>query len=102
MLRGIAVAVCLGATSMLFAQTAESSAEPIITLKTSIYEQAGSNNQISLVIGAVKDIYLYVDCGFGRVEYELNANPLDTTKGTFISCTVDSAATVRIYGDKSV
>ena len=93
------MAVCLGATSMLFAQTTESSAEPIITLKTSIYEQAGSNNQISLVIGAVKDIYLDVDCGFGPVEYELNANPLDTTMGTFISCTVDSAATVRIYGD---
>ena len=99
MLRVMAVAVCLGATSMLFAQTTESSAEPIITLKTSIYEQAGSNNQISLVIGAVKDMYLDVDCGFGRVEYELNANPLDTTMGTFISCTVDSAATVRIYGD---
>ncbi|MDY2942811.1 MAG: hypothetical protein SOT07_03840 [Paludibacteraceae bacterium] len=100
MLRVMVLAVCLGATSMLYAKTTANSAEPIITLHTSIYEQAGSNNQISLVIGAVENMYLDVDCGFGPVEYELNANPLDTTMGTLIYCTVDSNATVRIYGNK--
>lgn len=99
MLRVMALAVCLGATSMLFARTTADE-EPIITLKTSIYEQAGSNNQISLVIGAVEDMYLDVDCGFGKVEYELKANPEDNTLGTLIYCTVDKNATVRIYGNK--
>ena len=93
------LAMCLGATNMLFARATADDAEPIITMKTCIYEQAGANNQISLVIGAVEDMYLDVDCGFGKVEYELKAAPEDSTMGTLIYCTVDKNATVRIYGD---
>ena len=100
MLRVMVLAMCLGATNMLFARATADEAEPIITMKTSIYEQAGANNQISLVIGAVEDMYLDVDCGFGKVEYELKAAPEDSTMGTLIYCTVDKNATVRIYGDK--
>lgn len=100
MLRVMALAMCLGATNMLFARATADEAEPIITMKTSIYEQVGANNQISLVIGAVEDMYLDVDCGFGKVEYELKATPEDSTMGTLIYCTVDKNATVRIYGDK--
>lgn len=99
MLRVMVLAMCLGATNMLFASATADDAEPIITMKTCIYEQAGANNQISLVIGAVEDMYLDVDCGFGKVEYELKAAPEDSTMGTLIYCTVDKNATVRIYGD---
>ena len=96
MLRVMALAVCLGATSTLFAR-ATADEEPIITLKTSIYDLAGANNQISLVIGAVEDMWIDVDCGFGSEEYKLNA--LDTA-GTLIYCTVDKNATIKIYGEK--
>ena len=99
MLRVMAVAVCLGATNLLFAR-ATADEEPIITMTTSIYELAGANNQISLVIGAVEDMYLYVDCGFGKVEYELKATPEDSTMGTLIYCTVGKNATIKIYGEK--
>ena len=99
MLRVMALAVCLGATSTLFAR-ATADEEPIITLKTSIYDLAGANNQISLVIGAVEDMWIDVDCGFGTEEYELRATPLDTTMGTLIYCTVDKNATIKIYGEK--
>ena len=99
MLRVMALAVCLGATSTLFAR-ATADEEPIITLKTSIYDLAGANNQISLVIGAVEDMWIDVDCGFGPEEYELTASPLDTTLGTLIYCTVNKNATIKIYGEK--
>ena len=99
MLRVMALAVCLGATSTLFAR-ATADEEPIITLKTSIYDLAGANSQISLVIGAVEDMWIDVDCGFGPEEYELTASPLDTTLGTLIYCTVNKNATIKIYGEK--
>ena len=92
MLRVMAVAVCLGATNLLFAR-ATADEEPIITMTTSIYELAGANNQISLVIGAVDSMWIDVDCGFGAEEYKLNA--LDTA-GTLIYCTVDKNATIKI------
>ena len=72
MLRVMALALCLGATSMLFAR-ATADEEPIITMTTSIYDLAGANNQISLVIGAVEDMWIDVDCGFGAEEYALKA-----------------------------
>lgn len=96
MLRVMVLAMCLGATNMLFAR-ATADEEPIITMTTSIYELAGANNQISLVIGAVEDMWIDVDCGFGAEEYKLNA--LDTA-GTLIYCTVDKNATIKIYGEK--
>ena len=96
MLRVMALAICLGATNMLFARATADDAEPIITMTTSIYELAGANNQISLVIGAVEDMWIDVDCGFGAEEYKLNA--LDTA-GTLIYCTVDKKATIKIYGE---
>ena len=46
MLRVMVLAMCLGATNMLFARATADEAEPIITMKTSIYEQAGAKNQI--------------------------------------------------------
>ena len=96
MLRVMALALCLGATNLLFAR-ATADEEPIITMTTSIYDLAGANNQISLVIGAVEDMWIDVDCGFGAEEYTLNA--LDTA-GTLIYCTVDKNATIKIYGEK--
>ncbi|MGN0234953.1 MAG: hypothetical protein ACI4BD_01360 [Paludibacteraceae bacterium] len=100
MLRVMAVAVCLGAAGTIHARGAADDAAPVITMHTNIYENAGANNQISLVIGAVEDMYLDVDCGFGKVEYELKAVPEDSTAGTLIYCTVDKNAIVRIYCDK--
>ena len=63
MLRVMALAICLGATNMLFAR-ATVAEEPIITMTTSIYELAGANNQISLVesIGRSSVITMAGDC----------------------------------------
>ena len=46
--------------------------EPIITIKTRAYEQNGELNELSIILGANTDgQYVDVDCGFGKVEYEL-------------------------------
>ena len=52
--------------------TAQESEEPIITFRTDIYNQSGPTSTYNIVIGATEaGHYIDVDCGFGKVEYEL-------------------------------
>ncbi|MGM9841104.1 MAG: T9SS type A sorting domain-containing protein [Candidatus Limisoma sp.] len=84
----------------------QSTDEPIITIKTRAYEQNGELNELSIVLGAnAEGQYVDVDCGFGKVEYELaqtSFNPDDQElTGTFITCKVSPAGVIKIYGDAS-
>lgn len=83
-----------------FAQEEE---EPIITLKTSAYENMGTSNQISILIGGIKSGYIDVDCGAGKFEVELERAEYDSDSaawtGSFVPCTVTSAGIIKIYGD---
>ena len=80
--------------------------EPIITIKTRAYEQSGELNELSIILGANTDgQYVDVDCGFGKVEYELentSYNPDEQAlTGTFIKCKVSPEGVIQIYGDAS-
>lgn len=89
-----------GFSNVAMAQTTD---EPIITFKTNIYDTYGESNQFSLVIGSVDSAqYVDVDCGFGKIEYEVQPAYLDSLNqmgGTLISCQVSSDGIVKIYGD---
>ncbi len=85
---------------------AQNSDEPIITFKTNIYNTYGATNYFSLVIGSnAEDSYIDVDCGFGKVEYEVEPAVYNEETGgitgTFIGCTVSADGIVKIYGDAS-
>lgn len=79
--------------------------EPIITLRTSIYETAGSSNAFHIELGMKTDGYVDVDCGFGPMEVEVSqaefVDSLSAVKGTAIPLTVSRDGIVRIYGDAS-
>lgn len=92
----------MGFTNVAMAQTQD---EPIITFKTNIYDSYGEANQFSLVIGSIDaNQYVDVDCGFGKIEYEVQPAYMDSLNqmgGTMISCQVSSEGIVKIYGDPS-
>ncbi len=81
-------------------QRSESEA-PIVTLKSSIFETYGSANQFHLLIGGREGAYIDVDCGFGPVEVELKPAKIENgaLTGTYVTCAVNSAGTVKIYGN---
>ena len=93
----LASLLCLG-----FSANAQSSEEPAITIKTNAYANNGALNEFTLLIGAnTKGQYVDVDCGFGKVEYELKEALYDSENsgidGTAISCTVSKEGVVKIY-----
>lgn len=93
----LASVLCLSAA----AQTTD---EPTITIKTNAYANDGALNVFTLMIGAnTADQYIDVDCGFGKVEYELKESLFDTENqaldGTAIPCTVSKDGIVKIYCD---
>ena len=92
----------MGFTNVAMAQTAE---EPIITFKTNIYDSYGEANQFSLVVGSrSENQYVDIDCGFGKIEYEVQPAYMDSLNqmgGTLISCQVSREGIVKIYGDPS-
>ena len=95
----IASMLCFG-----FSVHAQSSAEPAITIKTNAYANDGALNEFTLLIGAnTEGQYVDVDCGFGKVEYELKESLFDSENqrldGTAISCTVSKEGVVKIYCD---
>ena len=46
--------------------------EPIITIKTQLYEQLGAANSTNIVIGGFAESdWIDVDCGAGKEEHEL-------------------------------
>lgn len=80
--------------------------EPIVTFRTSIYETYGETNQFTLLLGGTAGEYVYVDCGFGEVEVELQEGYLDTEVGEMagvsVPCQVSSEGIVKVYGDPGV
>lgn len=89
----------------MYAQS-ETSEDPIITFKTNIYNNSGSANQFSLVLGTIDEgNIIEIDTGFGKEKYEVNPAVVDEEaggiSGTFISCNVSSDGIVKIYGDGS-
>ena len=84
--------------------TAQESEEPIITFRTDIYNQSGPTSTYNIVIGATEaGHYIDVDCGFGKVEYELEESVMDydtgTMSGTVITCQATTHGEVKIYGE---
>lgn len=97
------VLLLLGYTSTALARTSE---EPIITIKTSIYENKGPQSQVTLTIGAIdNETYIDVDAGSGPVEYLLTPAIFDpdaqAITGTVISCQSTKEGVIKIYGDAS-
>lgn len=99
-LRALLCLSILGYANVTIAQTYD---EPIITFKTNIFKSYGEANQFSLVIGSIDSTqYVDVDCGFGKIEYEVQPAYMDSLNqmgGTLINCQVSSDGIVKIYGD---
>lgn len=93
------------AISVCAAYAAGETDNPIITFKTNLYELQGDQNSFMFLIGATEPTPIEVDCGNGRVKYTVQVAGLDSSTGaltgTWITCNVTSAATVKIYGDAS-
>lgn len=91
---------CLPVTGL--AQTEE----PVIVLKSSIYETHGESNSFQILIGGIEEgDYIDVDCGFGTEEHELEKATYDSStgswSGTLITCNVSKEGIVKIYGNAS-
>lgn len=95
--------LCFSIMGFSHVAIAQNNDEPIITFKTNIYDSYGESNQFSLVIGSIDSTqYVNVDCGFGKIEYEVQPAYMDSLNqmgGTMISCQVSSDGIVKIYGD---
>lgn len=97
------VAVLLGRPVSLCAQT--ESSEPFLTFRTTLYETAGAQNAFSMAISATETIYIDVDCGFGKSEWEIGKSEFSedsqSLEGTLVTGTVSSTGVVKLYGDAS-
>lgn len=89
----------IGAASL----PAKAEEAPIVTFRTSIYETYGEANSFHIVLGGTPGEYVYVDCGFGEVEVELEEGVVDVEaggmSGVSVPCQVSEAGIVKIYGD---
>ena len=100
----VAVAVVLlGCPLLLLAQT--ESTEPFLTFRTTLYETAGAQNSFTIAIAATDSIYISMDCGFGKSEWEVGKSVFSedsqSLEGTLVTGTVSSAGVVKLYGDAS-
>lgn len=97
----ILVALLSAMVPTAFAARRAAEDTPIVTLKSSAFEQYGGANKFHLVIGGRAGAYIDVDCGFGPTEVELQpANIANgAVQGAMVTCTVSEAGTVKIYGD---
>ena len=100
----VAVAVVLlGCPLLLLAQT--ESTEPFLTFRTTLYEPAGAQNSFTIAIAATDSIYISMDCGFGKSEWEVGKSVFSedsqSLEGTLVTGTVSSAGVVKLYGDAS-
>lgn len=91
---------CLPLTA--YAQPEE---EPMMVIKTRVYEASGGAGSITLMLGATEDGYIDVDCGYGAIESEISQAYFDpetnSLQGTYISCNVSAEGMIKIYGDAS-
>lgn len=98
------IALALGACALVpsWGQTADE--EPSLVFKSNIYD-SGAESHFTFVLGSTEDIYIDVDCGFGKTEYEVGAAIFDedtqAVAGTIIDCVVGPEGLVKVYGDVS-
>lgn len=96
----LGVLLCLPLTSA--AQTDE---EPVMVIKTRVYEVGEGKGSITLMFGATEDGYIDVDCGYGSIETEISQAYFDSEsgalRGTYVSCNVSPEGVIRIYGGAS-
>lgn len=97
----LALAICCLGISTYTSARINTNDDPIITLKTNIYQQAGSSNQFSIVLGVSDSMYVDIDCGAGPEEYQLIPGDTTGNYGTLIYCSVDAKGVVKIYGDNA-
>lgn len=100
------LAMLLGAFMCLpLTAGAQTEEEPIMVIKTRVYEASGGAGSITLMLGATEDGYIDVDCGYGAIESEISQAYFDSDtgslKGTYISCNVSPEGMIKIYGDAS-
>ncbi len=85
---------------------AAESETPILTFKTTLYENHGAENAFHFYIGATEKTYIDVDFGFGPVEVEVDQATFDpetsAIKATTITGSVGTEGTVKVYGDPSL
>lgn len=96
----LGVFLCLPLTA-----TAQTEEEPMMVIKTRVYEAGGAAGSITLMLGATEEGYIDVDCGYGAIESEISPAYFDSEtnslKGTYISCNVSPEGVIKIYGDAS-
>lgn len=96
-------ALLVGGMATVSAQTEE---KPIITFKSSIYDNVGSANAFSFRIGATQQTYIDVDYGAGPVEVEIDQATFDSEtssiKATTVAGSIGSTGIVKVYGDASL
>lgn len=100
------LAMLLGAFMCLpLTAGAQTEEEPIMVIKTRVYEASGGAGSITLMLGATEDGYIDIDCGYGAIESEISQAYFDSEtgslKGTYISCNVSPEGMIKIYGDAS-
>lgn len=85
--------------------TAADLGKPIVTFKTTLYDDFGTQNAFHFQIGATEQSYFDIDFGFGAIETEVGVASFDSSesamKGSTVTGTVSEEGTVRIYGDPS-
>lgn len=87
-----------------FPAIAQTSQEPIITFRTTLYDSHGTGNAFHFVIGSTETTYIDVDCGYGPTEEIVEMAIPDSDgsiKGTTITGSVSKDGVVKIYGDAS-
>lgn len=100
------LAALLGALLCLpLPMEAQTEEEPMMVIKTRVYEASGGTGSITLMLGATEEGYIDVDCGYGAIESEISPAYFDSEtnslKGTYISCNVSPEGVIKIYGDAS-
>ncbi len=82
---------------------AQDSEEPIITIHSNAYAEAGETNQFSILLGTKETAYYDIDMGAGLNEVEIGAAGIDSETGEFtgtsIPCRVNESGLIKIYGD---
>lgn len=85
---------------------AQETEKPILTFKTTLYENAGASNAFHFYIGAKTNTYLDIDFGFGKTEVEVEQAVYDkdtsSIKATTVTGSVGEDGTVKVYGDASL
>lgn len=84
----------------------QTTSTPIISFKTTLYENAGDDNAFHFCIGAKSTTHINVDFGYGPVEVEVKEAVYDSSasgiSATTVAGSVSAEGIVRIYGEASL